>query len=168
MEEEPRRKKKGSAASQERDVAEVIRSQAMSSLRASSTAVIQTAASPPSTSMPQHAENLSATPLQSPISAPSVKKRRLNKRSDNDVIAYLHAKQETEAKFRAQELEMKKRELDVAEKKVELEKARVEREQKEREERWQFEKNEREERMKLETEERRWLMDMLKTVILKK
>ena len=38
MEEKPKKKEKGSAASQKRDVAEVIHSQVMSSLRASSTA----------------------------------------------------------------------------------------------------------------------------------
>ena len=163
--EEPKKKKKGLAGSQEREVAEVIRSLAMNSLRAPATT--QNAASPSLASMPQDAESQSAVPLQSPTGAPSAKKRRLNKGGDDIIVAYLQTKQEAEAKLREEELAMKKKELDLADKKLDFEKARVEREQKEREERWQFEKKEREERMKLETEERRTLMDMLKTVILK-
>jgi len=37
-------------------------------------------------SMPEDAEDLSAMPLQSPTSAPSAKKRRLNKRSLMDML----------------------------------------------------------------------------------
>lgn len=60
---------------------------------------------------PQDAESLSAVPLQSPTSVPLVKKRRLNKRQrGDDVIAYLQMKQEAEAKWREEELAMKKRE----------------------------------------------------------
>ena len=167
LEEEPKRKTRASANSQERDVAEVIRSQALSSLRSLSTALTQTAAGPSSACMSANANDASGNLVQTPTSVPSAKKkRRLNKHGDNDVIGYLQAKQESDAEWRDQELDVRKKELNLAEKKLEWEKERVANEQKQREERWKFEKEEREERLKLETEERRSLMDILKTVVL--
>ena len=118
--------------------------------------------------MPADTDDLTGIAVQSPTYVPSVKKRRLNKHGDNEVIAYLQTKQESDAKWREQELEVKKKELNLAEKKLEWEKERVQNEQKEREERWKFEKEEREELMRLEVEERRSLMDVLKTIVLNK
>jgi len=74
VEEQLKSKRKGSAASQQRDLAEVIRSQAMSSLRSPAMAVIWTAAGTSTASMPADTDDLSGISVQSPTSAPSLKK----------------------------------------------------------------------------------------------